>query len=154
MLDKLFPQPIDNTYRGHKAALWLFGLAVGVVVLQSVVVIFGGHSILKDADGIPLEAYPADAAQTIVGIWAQRSLSRLIIASLCVLALIRYRSAVPFMFVVLLVSYLVGQLIFQFVPVIRTGAPMGPTVNLIMCAVSIVGLVLSLWGRDGRTLFT
>jgi hypothetical protein len=151
MLDKLLPQTIDNTYRGYKVALWLLGLVVAVTIIQSVMVIVNGHSILKDADGIPLDTYPTAAAQTIEAIWAQRGLSRLIIASLCVLALVRYRSAVPLMFVVLLLSYLLGQLIFQFVPVVRVGTPPGPTINLIMFVLTVIGLALSLWNRRGRT---
>jgi len=52
MFDKLFPQPIDNTYRGYKVALWLFGLVVGVMIIQSVFVIFNGYSTIMNADGI------------------------------------------------------------------------------------------------------
>jgi hypothetical protein len=28
MFDRLLPQRIDNSYRGHKLALWLFALVV------------------------------------------------------------------------------------------------------------------------------
>ena len=51
MLDALLPRAIDNTYRGHRAALWLFGLVVSVRMLQSLVVIFNGHSTAINADG-------------------------------------------------------------------------------------------------------
>ena len=151
MFHKFFPQPIDNTYRGYKVALWLFGLVVGVTIIQGVFVIFNGYSTIMSADGIPLNTYPPAAAQTIVALWAQRGLSRLIISLPGVLVLVRYRSAIPFMFALLLVNYLAGQLIFQFVPVVRTGTPPGPIVNLIMFALMIIGLVLSLWSRGVRT---
>ncbi len=130
MFHKFFPQPIDNTYRGYKLALWLFGLVVGVTIIQGVFVIFNGYSTIMSADGIPLNTYPPAAAQTIVALWAQRGLSRLIISLLGVLVLVRYRSAIPFMFVLLMLNYLASQLIFQFVPVVRTGTPPGPMVNL------------------------
>src|SRR4051794_12221384 len=116
MFNSLLPRPIDNTYRGFKIALWLFGLVVGVRITQSVLVIFNGYSTARDADGIPLDAYAPAAAQTVVALFAQGALSRLLISLLCVLVLVRYRSAVPLMFVLLLLNYLVGQLIFQFVP--------------------------------------
>ena len=151
MFDKLFPQPIDNTYRGYKVALWLFGLVVGVTIVQGVFVIFSGYSTIMSADGIPLNTYPPAAAQTIVALWAQRGLSRLIISLLGVLVLVRYRSAIPFMFVLLMLNYLASQLIFQFAPVVRTGTPPGPIVNLIMFALMIIGLALSLWRRGVRT---
>ena len=151
MFDKLLPQPIDNTYRGYKVALWLFGLVVGVMIIQSVFVIFNGYSTIMNADGIPLDTYPPAAAQTILALWAQRGLSRLIISLPGVLVLVRYRSAIPFMFALLMLNYLAGQLIFQFVPVVRTGTPPGPIVNLIMFALMIIGLALSLRSRGIRT---
>jgi hypothetical protein len=149
MLDKLFPQPIDNTYSGSKIALWLFGLIVLVHVLQSVVVIVNGYSIVQSADGIPLETYTAAASQTIVAVFAVSSLRRLIISLICALVLFRYRSAVPLMFVVLGVNYLGGQLIFTFIPIVRVGTPPGLVMNLIMFGLTIVGLALSLWRRGG-----
>ena len=151
MFDKLFPQPIDNTYRGYRVALWLFGLIVGVTIIQGVFVIFNGYSTIMGADGIPLNTYPPAAAQTIVALWALRGLSRLIICLLCVLVLVRYRSAIPFMFGLLILNYLAGQLILQFIPMVRTGTPPGPIVNLIMFALMIIGLALSLRSRGVRT---
>jgi hypothetical protein len=151
MFDKLLPQSVDNTYRGYKVALWLFGLIVGVTIIQGVFVIFNGYSTIMNADGIPLDTYPPAAAQTIVALWAQRGLSRLMISLLGVLVLVRYRSAISFMFVLLLLNYLVGQLIFQFVPVVRRGTPPGPIVNMIMFALMIIGLALSLRSRGVRS---
>ena len=151
MFDKLLPQPIDNTYRGYKVALWLFGLVVGVRITQSILVIFNGYSTARDADGIPLDTYTPAAAQMVVALFAQASLWRLTFCLLCVLVLVRYRSAIPFMFALLLVNYLAGQLIFQFVPVVRTGTPPGPIVNLIMFALMIIGLALSLRSRGTRS---
>ena len=41
----------------------------------------------------------------------------------------------------------VGRLIFHYLPVPRTGTPPGSTINLILLALMVVGLVLSLWNR-------
>jgi hypothetical protein len=148
MFDKLLPRPIDNKYSGSKIALWIFGLIVFVHILQSVVVIVNGYSIAQSADGIPLERYPAAAAQTILAIFMISSLRRLIISLICAAVLLRYRSAVPLMFVVLGLSYLGGQVIFQFVPIVRVGTPPGVIVNLVMFGLTVVGLALSLWRRS------
>ena len=152
MFHKLFPQPIDNRYSGSKIALWLLGLIVLVHILQSVMVIVNGHSIAQSADGIPLETYPSAAAQTILAIFAISSLRRLIISLICGVVLFRYRSVVPLMFVVLGLSYLGGQLILQFIPMVRVGTPPGIIVNLIMFGLTIAGLALSLWTRGGSHL--
>src|SRR5256714_13120849 len=152
MFDKLLPQPIDNRYSVSKIALWLFGLIVFVQILQSVMVIVNGYSTAQSADGIPLENYPAAAAQTILAIFMVSSLRRLIISLICAVVLFRYRSAVPLMFVVLGLSYLGGQVIFQFVPIVRVGTPPGVIMNLIMFGLTIIGLALSLWRRGGSHL--
>ncbi len=147
IVNRFFPQPIDNRYSGSKVALWLFGLIVLIHILQSVLIIVNGHSIAQSADGIPLETYPPAAAQTILAILAVSSLRRLFISLICAVVLFRYRSAVPLMFVVLGLNYLGGQVIFQFIPIIRVGTPPGVVVNLIMFGLTIVGLALSLWKR-------
>ncbi|MBZ5538341.1 MAG: hypothetical protein LAO31_20505 [Acidobacteriia bacterium] len=96
MFNQLLPQHIDNTYLGHKLALWLFALVVSVMITQSVLVVFTGYSTVRNADGIPLDVYTPAAAQTVVALFALRALSGLIISLLCALVLLRYRSAIPF----------------------------------------------------------
>ncbi len=55
MWNRLLPRQADNTYGGHKLALWLFALLVLVKVLMSVNSIFNGFSVASSADGIPLD---------------------------------------------------------------------------------------------------
>jgi hypothetical protein len=154
MLDKLLPRPIDNKYSGSKIALWLFGFVVFIHILQSVLVLVNGYSIAQSADGIPLQTYSADAAQTILALFIVGSLRRLIISVMCAVVLFRYRSAVPLMFVVLGINYLGGQLVFQLVPLVRVGTPPGVIMNLVMFILTIIGLTLSLWRRERPTLVT
>ena len=148
MFDKILPQRIDNTYRGHKLALWFFAVILLVKILQSLFVMFNGYSTLMSADGIPLDTYAPAAAQTIVAIWALSGLERLIISLLCVLVLVRYRSLITFMYALLAFDYLARQLILHFVPVVRTGTSPGPVVNLVLFFLTIVGLALSLRNRE------
>ena len=126
-------------------------MIVAVKSTQSVAVIFNGYSTARGADGIPLDTYPPAAAQTAVALFAQGSLWRLTTCLLCILVLVRYRSAVPFMFALLILNYLAGQLIFQFVPLTRTGTPPGPMVNLVMFALMAIGLALSLRNLEAPT---
>lgn len=148
MFSKLFPQPIDNTYHGYKAALWLFGLVVAMRIVQSVLIIFNGYSVAKDADGIPLDTFPPAAAQTVVALFALSALYRLILSLLCLLVLVRYRRAIPLMFAVLALNYLAAQIILRFLPLASVGTPPGPVVNLATLALVLVGLALSLRSRS------
>jgi hypothetical protein len=147
MISHLLPHHIDNTYRGHKLALWLFVLVLSVKTFQSLFVIFNGYSVAGSADGIPLDTFTPAAAQTVVALFVLLGVLRLIMSLLCVLALVRYRSAIPFMFALLALEYLARQLVLHFVPIVRTGTVPGPVVNLVLFSLTIVGLALSLWKR-------
>jgi hypothetical protein len=70
MISRVLPQPIDNTYRGHRLALWLFGLLLFMKVAMSVNSIFNASSVASSADGIPLDTYTPAAARTIVSLFA------------------------------------------------------------------------------------
>jgi hypothetical protein len=152
MLDKLLPRTIDNTYRGYKAALWFLGLITAVRVLQSMMIIFNGSSTIKGADGIPLDSYEPEAALTIMALFAQNSLWRLLFCLLSIIVLVWYRSAVSLMFTLLLLHYLAARLLSQFVPLVREGTlPPGSVVNLTLFALMFIGLVLSLRNRGVST---
>jgi hypothetical protein len=148
MFTQLLPQLIDNTYRGHKLALWLFALLVLVKVAMSLNSIFNGYSVASSADGIPLDTFPAAAARTVVSLFALWGLAHLVLSLLSMLVLVRYRSMIPFMFALLLLEHLSRRLILYLMPMVRTGTSPGFYVNLVLLALMIVGLGLSLWRQD------
>ncbi len=152
MFNNLLPQRIDNTYRGHKLALWILALVASVKIVQGLMVMFNGDFVVRTADGIPLDTYTAGGAQTVLSLWALSGLERVIISLLCVLALVRYRRAIPFMFALLAFDYLARQLTLYFIPLERTGTPTGPLVNLLLFSLTILGLALSLWDRGNRNV--
>ncbi|HSK43111.1 MAG TPA: hypothetical protein VLA83_04400 [Candidatus Binatia bacterium] len=147
MFNQLFPQRIDNTYPGHKLALWLFGLIVLIKTAMGVNSIFFGHKIATSADGIPLDTFPLAAAGTIIAMFAIWGLAHLMICLLCVLVLFRYRAMVPLMFAFLLLEHLSRKLVLYFIPIARSGTPPGTYVNLTLVAVMVLGLALSLSGK-------
>lgn len=148
MFGQLFPQRIDNTYRGHKLALWLLSLVVLMKVGIGLNSILNGYYVASSADGIPLDTFTPAGARAVVSMFAIWGLCQLIFGLLCLLALIRYRALVPFMFALLLLEHLSRKLILLVTPIIKTGTPPGSVVNFVFLAVMIVGLALSLWSRD------
>jgi hypothetical protein len=147
VINQLLPRQFDNTYRGHILALWLLALVVSVKLLQGLVVMFSGHHIAVAADGIPLDKYTPAAAQTVMALVVFLALSRIVMSLLCVLALVRYRSAIPFMFALLGFDYLARQLILYFVPIVRTGDAPGLVVDLVLFELTVVGPGLSRWSQ-------
>lgn len=150
MLDRLLPRRIDNAYHGHKVALWLFAALVLMKSAVGLSSVFDGRDVAVSADGIPLDTFTPAGAQTVVAAFAAWGLAQLVICLLCLLVLARYRAAVPFMFALLLLEHLSRRLLFQVMPIVRTGTPPGFYVNLVLAALMVAGLALSLRGRDGR----
>jgi hypothetical protein len=144
LTDRLLPQRVDNTYRGHKLALWLFGAVVLMKLAMSLNSIFNGYVVASSADGIPLDTFPSSAARTVIALFAIWGLAHLMICLLCILVLVRYRSMVPLMLALLLLEHLSRKLILQFLPIVRTGTPPGFLTNFMLLALMIAGLALSL----------
>ena len=55
--NQLLPQRLDNSYTGHKIALWLFALVVLMKAAIGMGSIFNGYQAASTADGIPLDTY-------------------------------------------------------------------------------------------------
>lgn len=146
MFNLLLPPRVDNTFRGHKLALVVFGLLVFLKVIMSLRSMTNGDSIAI-GDGVPLDTFPAIAAREYVSLFALFGLSQFMLCLLCILALIRYRALVPLMFALLLLEFLGRRLIFQFMPIERTGTSIPTIINLILLALMLAGLALSLWSE-------
>jgi hypothetical protein len=98
--------------------------------------------------GIPLDTFTSGGAEAVVSITALLGLSHLLLASLCLLALIRYRAMIPLMYVLLLVEFFAKKWILLVHPIVRSGTSPSTYINLVLSALLIVGLALSLWRRD------
>ncbi len=149
MLDRLLPPRLDNDYRGHKLALWLFGLVVLMKLGMSIGTILNGRVVASTTDGIPLETYGPAGAQTVVALLALLGAAQLLLALVCVVALVRYRAMVPSLLALLVLDYLIRRVVLRFIPIVRTGTPPGVFINIALLAMMIAALALSL--RRART---
>ena len=147
MLNRIFPEQFDNRYRGHRFALWLFFPITFVNVAIALVAIFRKDGGAQSADGVPLDAFVAGGAQTVIGIVAILGLTKLLLGLLSVLALVRYRSMIPLMYIIVVADQLGRKGIGLMKPIAHIGAPTGGFVNLAIITLGIVGLILALRGR-------
>src|SRR5512134_327648 len=137
MFDRLLPPRIDNAYRGHRVALWLFGVVVFMKTSIGLGTIFNGRNAAITADGIPLDTFTPAGAEAFVSVFAIWGLAQLTIGLLCILVLVRYRAMVPFMFALVLLEHLGRKLILFAMPIARTGTPPGFLINLALVALMI-----------------
>lgn len=149
MLNRLFPKHIDNDYRGHGIAIALLVLIV-LLRLAGSVSAMGGNPwvdnrfMLRTGNGIPLDTFSAEAADTVVFLFAISGLRYLALYLMGVVVLIRYRSMIPMMFLLLLLAEIGGKALAFFNPIVRIGTPPVANINLAFVVALLIGLALSL----------
>jgi hypothetical protein len=148
MLNRIFPRAFDNNYRGSKIALWLFVLITLVHTSIALVAIFRSDGGAQSADGIPLDQFGPAAAQTVIGVLAFLGLASLSLCVLFVVALLCYRSMIPLLYTVSLIQWLAHKGIGQMKPIPLTAVATGQYVSFTLLALTVIGLVLSLTGKD------
>lgn len=149
MLGRLFPRQLDNSFRGHRAALWLLGLYIALKLVMSVNSIFNSASVAAGADGIPLDSFGPAAAREVLILFALVALGQLALTLIALLALVRYRAMVPLIYLVLLGESLARRVIVQSHAAPGTGgSAIGLSINLGLLAILALGLGLSLFARE------
>ncbi len=146
MLNRIFPERIDNNYHGHKFAFWLLFPIIFLKVVISLVAIFAPDGGAQSADGIPLDTFVSGGAEVVVSVFALWGLTQLLLGLLFVLALVRYRAMVPLIYVLILVELLAKKGIFWVKPIVTTGTTSAISLSLVLIVLSIIGLALSLRG--------
>jgi hypothetical protein len=145
MLKRLFPTQVDNIFDGHRAALWLLGLALAVRLPMSLNSIFNTRSVAAGADGIALDSFGPGGAREVLLLFALMSLAHLVIELIALAALIRWRALVPFVCLVLLGEQLARRFIAQSYAAAGTKAgALAWYLNYGLLTLLTLGLVLSL----------
>lgn len=155
MLNRIFPRQFDNDYRGWLLGLWLFVPVMLVKGLQATVSIINTRDTAMNADGIPIDTFPAAAASEVLSIFAILGIYLLILPVQSLIVMLRYRAMVPFMYLCLIVL----QLSIRLLHILRdppgpdggmASHPIGFYVNLAILGVTILGFVFSLLPRTDR----
>jgi hypothetical protein len=143
-VDKLFPQPVSNRYRGAPIAKWVFVLLTAVTIGRSLARIFlpdgGANSIAT----IPLDSFTTNGEATILHIFALWGLSQLLFGLVYVVVLWRYQALIPLMYVFILVEYTGRLLLALAKPIVTDGTAPGAIGNFVLTPLALLMLVLSL----------
>lgn len=148
MFLRLFPRQFDNAYRGHWLALILFGLLLVLDAGIGANSILNTHEVAIGADGIPLDSFSPSAAREVMLEFALLGMWRLFLVLLGLVALIRYRAMIPFLFLLLLVQQLAGRAVHVLRPTDGDFTARGSIVVWVMLGVIMTGFVLSLIGKS------
>jgi len=151
VLNRIFPMPIDNDYRGSRLAIGIFVPIVLVNVVMGANTMINTRDVIQGADGIPVDSFDPAAARIIVASFKSWGLGHLLLASLGLLALTRYRAMLPFLYLLFTLEN-VGRKALQHSNPLRlftsSGEPaIGAMINLALLAALLVGFALSLGER-------
>ena len=144
MLADILPPRLDNAYRGHRVALWFFTAVLVTRTGVALRTIFDSRTVAQWADGIPLDSFGSAGSATVLSLFALWGISQLATSAVGVVALIRYRAMIPFMFVLLLVEHASRRLFLLVKPIPKATTPIELYMNLVVLAIMVVGLILSL----------
>lgn len=150
MLTRLLPEQAGNDYHGARAAIWLLALIVTVKGMMGFNAIVIGRYVASVADGVPLDRYGAEAANAVVALFAAWGLGQVVLVAVSAVVLIRYRTLVPLVYLVLLAEHAARRLLFLVHPIARSEANSGGSalaINLALLVLLVAGLSLSLVRR-------
>jgi hypothetical protein len=152
MLSRIFPKQIDNIYRGYWLAVWLLLPIVVVKMIMGFNMLLNAHELAQTADRLPLDSFGALPAAIIVMDFKTGGLERIVLATLALVALLRYRAMLPLIYL-LLAFDAVGLIVLWKIdplPVVRSsgGPSVGFMINLVLAAALLIGLALSLGKTD------
>ncbi|MBZ9937484.1 hypothetical protein LB518_14360 [Mesorhizobium sp. BR1-1-16] len=139
----LLPPQLDNRFPGHRLVVAVFALLTALTVGRSLFHIFAPDGGAQSVAHIPLSTYPAPAADAVIFLFSLWGLSQLMMGALYVIALLRYRSLIPLLLVLMFVEY-AGRITIGHLRVIETTATApGSILDYVVIPLSLVLLYLS-----------
>ncbi len=149
-MNTLFPAVANNEYRGSRIALAVFAVLTGVAIVRSLIHILAPDGGAGSIATFPLDQYSAEAAAALIHVFALWGLSQLLVALVSLLVLLRYRSLVPFMYLLTLCEYSVRLMLGFVKPVTLAGTAPGGVANFVLVPLLVILFMLSMRQRDTR----
>jgi hypothetical protein len=144
----LLPVKIDNTVRGMKLPLYVFALYAIVSTVRSCIHLLSPDGGAGTIAGMNLSVVGADGIIFAFALWGS---SQLLMAIIQLLVVFRYRSLVPFMYLMLILEVLLRELIGKMKPVTFDHTPPGAIGNQLVLPLAAAMLALALWSANKQT---
>ena len=143
----LLPAKIDNVIRGTKIPFYIFVIYAIVSTVRSCIHLLSPDGGAGTIAGMDLSVAGADGIIFAFALWGS---SQLLFALIQLLAVIRYRSLIPFMWLMLALEVLLRELVGTMKPVTFAHTPPGAIGNQLILPLAMVMLVWSLWSGSKR----
>ena len=144
MIKYLFPNSIDNDYKGNMAPMYLFYMVTTFTVVRSLIHIISPDGGAQSIATIPLHLYSKEASDTIIHMFAEWGLSQLLFGLFYIAVLIKYKSLIPLMYLFLVLEYSTRLLLSFYKPFALEGQAPGGIGNYVLVPLFILMFILSL----------
>jgi hypothetical protein len=145
LLSVLLPARAGNAARGPKLPVYVFTLIAIVSAVRSCIHLLAPDGGAGSIAGLDLTVAGADGIVFAFALWGS---AQLVYAFVQLGVAFRYRSLIPFMYVLLIVETLLRMLVGRMRPVHFAHTPPGAIGNWVLLPLAALMLVLSL--RPGR----
>jgi hypothetical protein len=142
ILEILLPAKIDNTIRGSRIPFYIFALYAIVSTVRSCIHLLSPDGGAGTIAGMDLSVAGADGIIFAFALWGS---SQLLFALIQLLVVFRYRSLIPFMWLMLALEVLLRESVGKMKPVTFAHTPPGAIGNQVMLPLALLMLGLSLW---------
>jgi hypothetical protein len=142
LFEILLPAKLDNTIRGWKLPFYIFALYTVISIVRSFIHLLSPDGGAGTIAGIDLTVAGADGIIFAFALWGS---SQLLMAMIQLLVVVRYRSLIPFMWLMLILEVLLRELVGAMKPVTFTHIPPGAIGNQLLLPLAALMLGLSLW---------
>ncbi len=159
MLSRIFPKQFDNNYSGSKIALFIFAPIVLFKAIMGFNIgglnpLISAKHILEKVDGVPISTYPIEAANSVIFSSMAWGMMLLTLCLISIIALFRYRSMIPILFLALLFEQIgrkwIGHKLYQTPLFDFTDLSTAATINWALTFALLIGFAISLFTTKRR----
>jgi hypothetical protein len=138
---RIFPKQVDNNFQSYKIAAIIFLLVTILTIIRSCI-----HILAPDGGAGSIAGIDVSVAggSDIVSMFAFWGLSQLLMGIVYLVVYFRYKSLIPFMYLLILVEYSGRIAIGLIKPLQASHTPPGAIGDYIMIPLAILMLILSL----------
>ena len=147
LFEILLPPKVDNTIRGMKLPVYIFAFIAVISTVRSCIHLLAPDGGAGSIAGIDLSVAGANGIIFAFGLWGS---SQLLYAIIQLVVVLRYRSLVPFMYLLLILETILRQFVGHTKPPTLLHTPPGAIGDYINLPLALIMLVLSLWSARRR----
>lgn len=139
----IFPEKADNSYSGSKAAAIVFLLIAIIGTVRSCIHFLAPDGGAGSIAGMDLSVAGAEGIIFAFSLWGS---AQLLYAIIQLVIFFRYKSLIPFMYLLIIIETFMRMIIGHMKPVHFAHTPPGQISNYIMIPLCIIMFILSVKG--------